>query len=120
MGGRHQVFEHQGGVIMRMRRQVVAAAVTATLALISSHGAASAQNSSAPFFAGKQIRLITHVGPASGYAVWARLIFPGLPETQAGIKDTLNNKCYIFRGASVRSSAFTAASPRAALPCRER
>jgi tripartite-type tricarboxylate transporter receptor subunit TctC len=33
-----------------------------------------AQNSTASFFAGKQIKLITHVGPASGYAVWARLI----------------------------------------------
>src|SRR5712671_1214545 len=110
MGEGHQVCGQHGRLIMRnQRHKVVASAVTATIALISLHSAAPAQNSTASFFAGKQIKLITHVGPASGYAVWARLIFPGLPETQAGIKDTLNNKCYIFRGASVRSSAFTAA-----------
>src|SRR5262245_15362187 len=38
------------------------------------------------FYAGKQIKLITHVGPASGYSVWARLVaahlgrhIPGTP-----------------------------------------
>jgi len=48
------------------RHKVVASAVTATIALISLHSAAPAQNSTASFFAGKQIKLITHVGPASG------------------------------------------------------
>jgi len=46
-------------------------AFAAAIALVVSHGAASAQE---PFYAGKQIRLITHVGPASGYSVWARLV----------------------------------------------
>jgi len=52
------------------------AVVLATLIAVSSlafHGAA-AQNSDEQFFAGKQIKLTTHVGPASGYSVWARLV----------------------------------------------
>ena len=49
-----------------------------------SAGVASAQDEQ--FYAGKQIKLITHVGPASGYSVWARLVgshlgrhIPGAP-----------------------------------------
>jgi tripartite-type tricarboxylate transporter receptor subunit TctC len=49
------------------------------------HGAA-AQTSQQQFFTGKQIKLTTHVGPASGYSVWARLVaahlgrhIPGAP-----------------------------------------
>ena len=49
--------------------------MTAVLALVFLHSLQSlASAQPAPFFAGKQIRLITHVGPASGYAVWARLV----------------------------------------------
>jgi tripartite-type tricarboxylate transporter receptor subunit TctC len=50
------------------------------------HDSASAQISGGQFYAGKQIKLITHVGPASGYSVWARLVaahlgrhIPGAP-----------------------------------------
>jgi tripartite-type tricarboxylate transporter receptor subunit TctC len=46
----------------------------------------SAQTSPEQFYAGKQIKLTTHVGPASGYSVWARLVgahlgrhIPGAP-----------------------------------------
>jgi tripartite-type tricarboxylate transporter receptor subunit TctC len=49
-------------------------AMTVAISLAIGLGAASAQNSSDRFFAGKQIKLITHVGPASGYSVWARLV----------------------------------------------
>ena len=51
-----------------------------------SAGVASAQDATEQFYAGKQIKLITHVGPASGYSVWARLVashlgrhIPGAP-----------------------------------------
>lgn len=40
-------------------------------ALLLDFPGASAQDQ---FYAGKQIKLITHVGPASGYSVWARLV----------------------------------------------
>src|SRR5262249_17036858 len=60
-------------------------AVTIAASALASHGAA-AQNSDEQFFAGKQIRLTTHVGPASGYSVWAHLVathlgrhIPGAP-----------------------------------------
>jgi tripartite-type tricarboxylate transporter receptor subunit TctC len=49
-------------------------AVTTIISLVSLSGTASAQNSPEQFYAGKQIKLITHVGPASGYSVWARLV----------------------------------------------
>ena len=51
--------------------------------LLSGFPGASAQDQ---FYAGKQIKLITHVGPSSGYNVWARLVaahlgrhIPGTP-----------------------------------------
>src|SRR4051795_7503961 len=64
---------------------IVTFAITAAALLISLAGV-SAQTATAPFYAGKQIKLITHVGPASGYSVWARLVgshlgrhIPGAP-----------------------------------------
>ena len=52
--------------------------------------AGSAQTATAPFYAGKQIKLITHVGPASGYSVWAGLVgahlgrhIPGSPSSSS-------------------------------------
>ena len=61
-------------------------AVALAVSLLNFHGSASAQNSGEQFYAGKQIKLITHVGPASGYSVWARLVaahlgrhIPGTP-----------------------------------------
>jgi len=63
----------------------VAFAVTIALSSIAFHGAA-AQHSDDQFFAGKQIKLTTHVGPPSGYSAWARLVaahlgrhIPGTP-----------------------------------------
>jgi tripartite-type tricarboxylate transporter receptor subunit TctC len=65
-------------------KAVVFAVVTA-VASLAVHGAA-AQSSHEQFFTGKQIKLTTHVGPASGYSVWARLVaahlgrhIPGAP-----------------------------------------
>jgi len=61
-------------------------AVTTTISLVISSGVASAQTSATQFYNGKQIKLTTHVGPASGYSVWARLVgahlgrhIPGAP-----------------------------------------
>ena len=61
-------------------------AVVIAVSLLNCLGGASAQNSNEQFYAGKQIKLITHVGPASGYSVWARLVathlgrhIPGAP-----------------------------------------
>jgi tripartite-type tricarboxylate transporter receptor subunit TctC len=65
------------------RHRCLFLAVTAHL-LVTFHAAASAQNSAEPFFAGKQIRLITHVGPASGYSVWARLVVTHLGRNVSG------------------------------------
>jgi tripartite-type tricarboxylate transporter receptor subunit TctC len=48
-------------------------AATAAWLAVSAAGAA-AQAPAEPFFAGKQIKLITHVGPASGYSVWAHVV----------------------------------------------
>jgi tripartite-type tricarboxylate transporter receptor subunit TctC len=52
-------------------------------ALLFDFPGASAQDQ---FYSGKQIKLITHVGPSSGYSVWARLVgahlgrrIPGAP-----------------------------------------
>ena len=58
---------------MSHAKAVVVAIATAS-ALVTFDGSASAQSSAEPFYAGKQIKLITHVGPGSGYFVWARLI----------------------------------------------
>jgi tripartite-type tricarboxylate transporter receptor subunit TctC len=64
----------------------IAFAVVIAISLLNFHSRASAQNSSEQFYAGKQIKLITHVGPASGYSLWARLVgahlgrhIPGAP-----------------------------------------
>ena len=57
---------------MRPSKITVLAIAAASFALF--HGGASAQTSADPFYAGKQIKLITHVGPGSGYFVWARLV----------------------------------------------
>ena len=61
-------------------------AVATAISLLSFHGGASAQSSAKQFYAGKQVKLITHVGPASGYSAWARLVgahlgrnIPGAP-----------------------------------------
>jgi tripartite-type tricarboxylate transporter receptor subunit TctC len=51
--------------------KAIAHSLAAAIAVVISHGSALAQD---PFYAGKQVRMITHVGPASGYAVWARLV----------------------------------------------
>ena len=56
------------------RHRCILLAVATAQWLVIVHAAASAQSSAEQFFSGKQIRLITHVGPASGYSVWARLI----------------------------------------------
>lgn len=62
--------------------KAIALAVGMTALLFDFPGA-SAQDQ---FYAGKQIKLITHVGPSSGYNVWARLVaahlgrhIPGTP-----------------------------------------
>jgi tripartite-type tricarboxylate transporter receptor subunit TctC len=67
---------------MRPRLIVLTALAAAVLLAAAPAHAQTAE----PFFAGKQIRLITHVGPSSGYAVWARLVaahlgrnLPGTP-----------------------------------------
>lgn len=49
-------------------------AITTAISLVIFHGRASSQNLAEQFYAGKQMRLITHVGPASGYSIWARLV----------------------------------------------
>ncbi len=51
----------------------LALAVTA-ITFVTFPGNAPAQTPTERFYAGKQIKLITHVGPASGYSVWARLV----------------------------------------------
>jgi tripartite-type tricarboxylate transporter receptor subunit TctC len=70
---------------MRFTKAIVFAALTA-ISLLNIYSSASAQNSDEQFYAGKQIKLITHVGPASGYSVWAHLVaahlgrhIPGAP-----------------------------------------
>ena len=55
---------------MRRPKSIVHA-IAAVIAVLIFHDGAAAQDQ---FYAGKQVRLITHVGPASGYAVWARLV----------------------------------------------
>ena len=64
----------------------LALTVTTAISFLAFHGSASAQTSTERFYAGKQVKLITHVGPASGYSVWARLVgahlgrhIPGAP-----------------------------------------
>src|SRR3954452_23733072 len=74
---------------MRKSKPVILAIATfaiTTTALVVSLAGASAQTATAQFYAGKQIKLTTHVGPASGYSVWARLVgahlgrhIPGAP-----------------------------------------
>lgn len=66
--------------------RTIAFAVAAAVSLLDFHGSALAQDSREQFYAGKQIKLITHVGPASGYSVWAHLVathlgrhIPGAP-----------------------------------------
>jgi tripartite-type tricarboxylate transporter receptor subunit TctC len=54
--------------------KAIVCVVTAAISFLILPGAASAQTSSEQFYTGKQIKLITHVGPASGYSVWARLV----------------------------------------------
>jgi tripartite-type tricarboxylate transporter receptor subunit TctC len=65
------------------RPQAIVLAVVMAALLVDFADGASAQEQ---FYAGKQIKLITHVGPASGYSVWARLVaahlgrhIPGAP-----------------------------------------
>jgi tripartite-type tricarboxylate transporter receptor subunit TctC len=65
---------------------VIVFAVVTGISLLNFHGGASAQDSAKQFYAGKQIKLVTHVGPASGYSAWARLVgahlgrnIPGAP-----------------------------------------
>src|SRR4051794_27639732 len=60
-------------------------AVMIAVSSLQFHGA-TAQTSDEQFFAGKQIKLTTHVGPASGYSAWARFVathlgrhIPGAP-----------------------------------------
>jgi tripartite-type tricarboxylate transporter receptor subunit TctC len=72
-------------LINRQHKAVVLAAAMATLSL-DFHGSALAQDGKDQFYAGKQIKIITHVGPSSGYNVWARLVaahlgrnIPGTP-----------------------------------------
>jgi tripartite-type tricarboxylate transporter receptor subunit TctC len=57
----------------QLKPQAIIIAVAMAL-LAHVHSNASAQGANGQFFAGKQIKLITHVGPASGYSVWARLV----------------------------------------------
>src|SRR5262249_16953863 len=64
----------------RLKATVLALVIAA---LLFDLPGASAQDQ---FYDGKQIKLITHVGPASGYSVWARLVgahlgrhIPGTP-----------------------------------------
>jgi tripartite-type tricarboxylate transporter receptor subunit TctC len=61
----------------------IKAVTVAIAALLLDFTNAAAQDH---FYAGKQIKLVTHVGPSSGYAVWARLVaahfgrrIPGAP-----------------------------------------
>src|SRR5438094_8582687 len=54
--------------------KAIALAVVIAVSFLDVPGIASAQNSNEQFSAGKQIKVITHVGPASGYSVWARLV----------------------------------------------
>jgi len=65
------------------RRLKAIAPAVVIAALLFDFPGASAQDQ---FYAGKQIKLITHVGPSSGYSVWARLVgahlgrrIPGAP-----------------------------------------
>src|SRR5262245_4009018 len=65
------------------RRLKALALMVVTAALLLDFPGASAQDQ---FYAGKQIKLTTHVGPSSGYSVWARLVaahlgrhIPGAP-----------------------------------------
>jgi tripartite-type tricarboxylate transporter receptor subunit TctC len=54
--------------------KTVGLAIIAAICLVGFRGNAAPPTAAEPFFAGKQIRLITHVGPASGYSVWAHLV----------------------------------------------
>lgn len=72
-------------VINRGHKAIALAAIVAALSF-DLHGNAWAQDGKDQFYAGKQIKLITHVGPSSGYSVWARLVaahlgrhIPGAP-----------------------------------------
>jgi tripartite-type tricarboxylate transporter receptor subunit TctC len=69
----------------RQPKAIILAVIIAVSSL-DFHSSAAAQSSEDQFYAGKQIKLITHVGPASGYSVWARLVaahlgshIPGTP-----------------------------------------
>src|SRR5262245_7762829 len=53
------------------RRLKAIALAVVTAALLFDFPCASAQDQ---FYTGKQIKLVTHVGPSSGYNVWARLV----------------------------------------------
>jgi tripartite-type tricarboxylate transporter receptor subunit TctC len=66
--------------------KAIVLAIASAFACVLLPGGASAQTPPAQFYAGKQIKLTTHVGPASGYSVWARLVgahlgrhIPGAP-----------------------------------------
>src|SRR3954447_9642479 len=76
-------------MIILSRRQAPATRLKAVVlavviaALLLDFPGASAQDQ---FYAGKQIKLTAHVGPASGYSIWARLVsahlgrgIPGTP-----------------------------------------
>src|SRR6476661_5748402 len=57
-----------------IQSKAIVLAIAAALACVMLPGNASAQTAPEQFYAGKQVKLITHVGPASGYSVWARLV----------------------------------------------
>src|SRR4051794_40484595 len=66
--------------------KAIVLAIASAFACVLLPGDTSAQTSREQFYAGKQIKLTTHVGPASGYSVWARLVgahlgrhIPGTP-----------------------------------------
>jgi tripartite-type tricarboxylate transporter receptor subunit TctC len=68
------------------RPKAIVLAVGIAVSSVYFLGSASAQNEKDQFYAGKQIKLTTHVGPSSGYSVWARLVaahlgrhIPGAP-----------------------------------------
>ena len=73
-------------VLINRRHKAIVLAVAVAALSLDFRGSASAQDAKDQFYAGKQIKLITHVGPSSGYNVWARLVaahlgrhIPGAP-----------------------------------------
>lgn len=73
-------------VLISRPPKAIVFAIVAAGSLLGFDSGAPAQDAKDQFFAGKQIKLTTHVGPASGYSVWARLVgahigrhIPGTP-----------------------------------------